>query len=61
MERAQYKCIIIIIIIIIKSELYRMYGLCVNKKSLSLLDTKRYILADGIYEHSYGHYEIKYF
>ena len=32
----------------------------VNKVSLSPLDTKRYILDDGITSYSYGHYNIKY-
>ena len=33
---------------------HNIYGLTVNKSTLSLLDTKRYITTDGITTYAYG-------
>jgi hypothetical protein len=42
----------------LRSEKHQIYGLHVNKVSLSPLDTKRWIADDGIITLAYGHYAI---
>ena len=42
----------------IRSYNHQIYGLCVNKISLSPLDTKRWIADDGVNTLAYGHYRI---
>ena len=40
---------------ILRSEGHEMYGMCMNKISISLFDTKRWIADDGIQALAYGH------
>ena len=40
---------------ILRSEGHEMYGMCMNKKSISPFDTKRWIADDGIHTLAYGH------
>ena len=40
---------------ILKSEGHEMYGMCMNKISISPFDTKRWIADDGIQTQAYGH------
>ena len=42
----------------LRSQKHQIYGLCVNKISLSPLDTKRWITDDGVNTLAYGHYRI---
>jgi hypothetical protein len=40
----------------LRSQNHQIYGLCVNKLSLSPFDSKRYIMDDGIHTLAFGHY-----
>ena len=40
----------------IRSNLHELSSYEINKISLSCLDDKRYILADGVSSYAYGHY-----
>ena len=40
---------------ILRSEGHEMYGMCMNKKTISPFDTKRWIADDGIHTLAYGH------
>ena len=40
---------------ILRSEDHEMYGMCMNKISISPFDTKRWIADDGIQTQAYGH------
>ena len=41
---------------ILRSEGHEMYGMCMNKISISPFDTKRWIAEDGIHTLAYGHF-----
>ena len=41
---------------ILRSEGHEMYGMCMNKISISPFDTKRWISDDGIQTQAYGHF-----
>ena len=41
---------------ILRSEGHEMYGMCMNKISISPFDTKRWIADDGIQTRAYGHF-----
>ena len=41
---------------ILRSEGHEMYGMCMNKISISPFDTKRWISDDGIQTRAYGHF-----
>ena len=43
---------------ILRSEGHEMYGMCMNKISISPFDTKRWIADDGIYMLAYGHFRL---
>ena len=43
---------------ILRSEGHEMYGMCMNKISLSPFDTKRWIADDGIQTLAYGHFRV---
>ena len=43
---------------ILRSEGHKMYGMCMNKISLSPFDTKRWIADDGIQTLAYGHFRL---
>ena len=43
---------------ILRSEGHEMYGMCMNKISLSLFDTNRWIAEDGIQTLAYGHFRL---
>ena len=43
---------------ILRSEGHEMYGMCMNKISLSPFDTKRWIADDGIQTLAYGHFRM---
>ena len=43
---------------ILRSEGHEMYGMCMNKISLSPFDTKRWIADDGIQTLAYGHFRL---
>jgi len=40
---------------ILRSEGHEMYGMCMNKTSISPFDTKRWIAEDGVHTLAYGH------
>ena len=40
---------------ILRSDGHEMYGMCMNKISISPFDTKRWIAGDGIHTLAYGH------
>ena len=44
---------------ILRSEGHEMYGMCMNKISLSPFDTKRWIADDGIRTLAYGHFRLE--
>ena len=44
---------------IMRSEGHEMYGMCMNKISLSLFDSKRWIAGDGVHTLAYGHRAIR--
>ena len=44
---------------ILRSEGHEIYGMCMNKISISLFDTKRWIADDGIHTLAYGHRAIR--
>ena len=44
---------------ILRSEGHEMYGMCMNKISLSPFDTKRWIADDGIQTLAYGHFRLE--
>ena len=44
---------------ILQGEGHEMYGMCMNKISISLFDTKRWIAGDGIHTLAYGHRAIR--
>ena len=44
---------------ILRSEGHEMYGMCMNKISISPFDTKRWIAGDGIHTLAYGHRTIR--
>ena len=44
---------------ILKSEGHEMYGMCMNKTSISPFDTKRWIAGDGVHTLAYGHRAIR--
>ena len=41
---------------ILRSEGHEMYGMCMNKISISPFDAKRWISGDGIQTQAYGHF-----
>ena len=41
---------------ILRSEGHEMYGMCMNKISISPFETKRWIADDGIQTRAYGHF-----
>ena len=43
---------------ILRSEGHEMYGMCMNKISISPFDTKRWIAEDGIHTAAYGHFRL---
>ena len=43
---------------ILRSEGHEMYGMCMNKISISLFDTKRWIADGGIHTMAYGHFRL---
>ena len=43
---------------ILRSEFHEMYGMCMNKISISPFDTKRWIADDGIHTAAYGHFRL---
>ena len=43
---------------ILRSEGLEMYGMCMNKISISPFDTKRWIADDGIETRAYGHFRL---
>ena len=43
---------------ILRSEGHEMYGMCMNKISISPFDTKRWIADDGIHTLAYGHFRL---
>ena len=43
---------------ILRSEGHKMYGMCMNKISISPFDTKRWIADDGIHTAAYGHFRL---
>ena len=43
---------------ILRSEGHEMYGMCMNKISISPFDTKRWIADDGIHTAAYGHFRL---
>ena len=43
----------------IGSDNHKMFSIKLNKVSLSPMDTKRWIDADGISTHAYGHYDVQ--
>ena len=45
---------------ILRSEGHEMYGMSMNKISISPFDTKRWIVGDGIHTLAYGHRAIRY-
>ena len=44
---------------ILRSEGHEMYGMCMNKTSISPFDTKRWIGVDGVHTLAYGHRAIR--
>ena len=44
---------------ILRSEGHEMYGMCMNKISISPLDTKQWIADDGVRTLAYGHRAIR--
>jgi len=44
---------------ILQSEGHEMYGMCMNKTSISPFDTKCWIAGDGVYTLAYGHRAIR--
>ena len=44
---------------ILRSEGHEMYGMCVNKTSISPFDTKHWIACDGVHTLAYGHRAIR--
>ena len=42
----------------LRSDKHQIYGIKVNKTSLSPLDTKRFIKEDGVKIFAFGHFEI---
>ena len=44
---------------ILRSEGHEMYGMCMNKISLSPFDSKRWIAGDGVHTQAYGHRAIR--
>ena len=44
---------------ILRSEGHEMYGMCMNKISISPFDTKCWIAVDGIHTLAYGHRAIR--
>ena len=44
---------------ILRSEDHEMYGMCMNKTSISPFDTKRWIAGDGVHTLAYGHRAIR--
>ena len=44
---------------ILRSEGHEMYGMCMNKISISPFDTKRWIAGDGVHTMAYGHRAIR--
>ena len=44
---------------ILRSEGHEMYGMCMNKISISPFDTKRWVADDGIHTLAYGHRAIR--
>ena len=44
---------------ILRSEGHEMYGMCMNKISISPFDTKRWIAGDGVHTLAYGHRAIR--
>ena len=44
---------------IFRSEGHEMYGMCINKTSLSPFDSKRWIAGDGVHTLAYGHRAIR--
>ena len=43
---------------IMRSEGHEMYGMCMNKISISPFDRKRWIADDGIQTQAYGHFRL---
>ena len=43
---------------ILRSEGHEIYGMCMNKISISPFDTKRWIADDGIQTRAYGHFRL---
>ena len=43
---------------ILRSEGHEMYGMCMNKISISPFDTKRWIADDGVQTLAYGHFRL---
>ena len=44
---------------ILRSEGHEMYGMCMNKISISPFETKRWIAGDGVHTLAYGHRAIR--
>ena len=44
---------------ILRSEGHEMYGMCMNKISISPFDTKRWIAGDGVHTLAYGYRAIR--
>ena len=44
---------------ILRSEGPEIYGMCMNKMSISLFDTKRWIADDGVHTLAYMHKDIR--
>ena len=44
---------------ILRSEGHEMYGMCMNKISISPFDTKRWIADDSVHTLAYGHRAIR--
>ena len=44
---------------ILRSEGHEMYGMCMNKISISPFDTNRWIADDGVHTLAYGHIAIR--
>ena len=44
---------------ILRSEGHEMYGMCMNKISISPFDTKRWIADGGIHTAAYGHFRLE--
>jgi len=44
---------------ILRSEGHEMYGMCINKTSISPSDTKRWIVGDGVHTLAYGQRTIR--